>query len=418
MDLNSSAFGFFPSASIITPVPPEQIAVDLQESFSVMGGIRIGKEEIISGMPLVFLVLTGGTEKEIHDLYTERKKYFPQEPLILAAHPSNNSLPAAVETLARIKLDGGKGKIFYFDGPAGEKTFTELRKMLDLCSVYHKIASSRIGLVGNPSDWLIASSPDPESVKRTWGAGVYQIGINELIEGVTAVSEDEIEEECLNLVNNAADVVEPSPKELVDVVKVNTALKKIIARHNVTSLSVRCFDLVTDLQTTGCFALSKLNDDGIIAGCEGDMVSTVGMLWVKHLTERPVWMANPARVNPDDNTLVLAHCTVPVSMVEDYTLRSHFESGLGVGIQGSFKKENVTLVRIGGRELEKIWIAEGSIIRIGSEESLCRTQVTVKLSPGYKSEDILNEPLGNHILMVTGRHASALDEYWRLFVKN
>ena len=129
MDQFNNTFAFIPVASFITPVPPEQIAVDLQEALSVMGGSRISKEEIISGMPVVYVVLTGGTENEILDLHNERKKAFPHEPLILAAHPSNNSLPAAVEILAKIKMDGGKGKIFYMDGPAGEKAFTELSKM-------------------------------------------------------------------------------------------------------------------------------------------------------------------------------------------------------------------------------------------------------------------------------------------------
>ncbi len=418
MNQFNNTFAFIPVASMITPVPAEQIAVNLQEALSVMGGSRIKKEEISAAMPVVYVVLTGGTENEILNLHNERKKAFPHEPLILAAHPSNNSLPAAVETLARIKMEGGQGKIFYIDGPAGEKAFTELSRMLTACIVYHQMVSAKIGLVGNPSDWLVASSPDPGSLKKTWGVTVDSIDISELTEGVSSIPEEDIEQECLELVNNAADVIEPSPKELVDVVKVNAALKKIIASRNVSAVSVRCFDLVTGLKTTGCFALSKLNDEGITAGCEGDLVSTVGMLWIKNLTGRTVWMANPARVNPEDNTIVLAHCTVPVTMVEEYTLRSHFESGLGVGIQGSFKKDNVTLVRIGGKELEKIWIAEGSIIRIGTEEDLCRTQVTIKLSLEYKSEDILNEPLGNHILMVTGKYAAPLREYWDLFVKH
>lgn len=38
---------------------------------------------------------------------------------------------------------------------------------------------------------------------------------------------------------------------------------------------------------------------------------------------------------------------------KNYNLRSHFESGIGVGIQGTLENEKVTLLRIGGKRMEK-----------------------------------------------------------------
>ena len=109
-------------------------------------------------------------------------------------------------------------------------------------------------------------------------------------------------------------------------------LGELAREHRLDALTVRCFDLVLDHKTTGCFALAQLLDDGVIAGCEGDVVSTVGMLWARELLGSTPWMANPAQLDPERNTLWLAHCTVPRSLVASYGLRSHFESGLGVGI--------------------------------------------------------------------------------------
>ena len=104
--------------------------------------------------------------------------------------------------------------------------------------------------------------------------------------------------------------------------------------HNLDALTLRCFDLVLQDRATGCLALAQLNDDGVTAGCEGDIPSVLGLLWARLLTGRPGWMANPARVDAGRGRLVLAHCTVPISLVTGYTLRSHFESGLGAAVQG------------------------------------------------------------------------------------
>ena len=52
--------------------------------------------------PLVVFVLTGGTEAHILDLVAEVDAG-RHEPLLLVAHPLHNSLPAALEALARVQ---------------------------------------------------------------------------------------------------------------------------------------------------------------------------------------------------------------------------------------------------------------------------------------------------------------------------
>ena len=76
-------------------------------------------------------------------------------------------------------------------------------------------------------------------------------------------------------------------------------------------------------------------------------------MWAHELLELTPWMANPAQLDPARNMLWLAHCTVPRSLVESYRLRSHFESGLGVGIQGALPAGPVTLLRIGGKKMDR-----------------------------------------------------------------
>ena len=133
------------------------------------------------------------------------------------------------------------------------------------------------------------------------------------------------------------------------------------------AVTVRCFDLLGDPGTSGCLALASLNDEGIVAGCEGDVPSTLAMLLVRYLLGRPSWMANPATVDVDANRLVLAHCTVAPSMLEGFALDTHFESGMGVGIHGHFAHQPVTLLRFGGTDLDECWIVEGDIVANGDD---------------------------------------------------
>lgn len=41
--------------------------------------------------------------------------------------------------------------------------------------VWHQLHRSRIGLVGAPSDWLVASAPSSEVVRAAWGPSLVDV---------------------------------------------------------------------------------------------------------------------------------------------------------------------------------------------------------------------------------------------------
>jgi L-fucose isomerase-like protein len=289
-----------------------------------------------------------------------------------------------------------------------------VRAVHDL-ETYHLLRRARVGLVGRPSDWLIASSPSPATVRQAWGPEVESISVETLTEEMKTVSSKEARALAEELANSAQQVQEPNCAELEDGARVYLGLRRLVTRYRLSALALRCFDLVVRVGTTGCFALAQLNDEGIIASCEGDVVSMVGMLWAFHLLGQIPWMANPARLNEADNTLWLAHCTVPRCLTRRYRLRSHFESGLGVALQGEMPPGPVTVVRIGGAGLDRIWLAEGELLRSGDAEDLCRTQAEIRLTRGAVS-DLLRAPLGNHLVSVQGHHADRLRSWWEAMI--
>lgn len=369
---------------------------------------------VSSGDLLLFFILTGGTEKRCMESISERLGLFPGEPVFLLAHPYYNSLAASVEILAKLNQQGHKGRIFYVSDNNYQLVSAQLKKSAEDLYVYRSLRKSMIGLFGEASEWLIASTPDKETVKAVWGPEIIDLSLD----GVFNLNgtEDHIKEEMRLLKANAWDIVEPDDSDIYSGLKVYHGFKKAVDEKNISAVSVRCFDLVKN-NLSGCFALSRLNDEGIISGCEGDLVSTVCMLWVYYLLEQVPWMANPSEIDEITNQLSLAHCTVPLSIVRDYTLRSHFESGKCLAIQGSFQSGPVTLVRIGGRSMEKIWTAEGAIIDSRSTETHCRTQAKIQLSSRHKVTDLLNTPLGNHLIMVQGAFADRLLEWHKMYIE-
>lgn len=408
----SARFGFVPVVPPFAGAGQEEgVVAEYMARLESLGGIRRHTGDFADPDPLCFLMATGGTEGALLALHEEREAAHPGEPVLLVAHPGNNSLPASLEVLARLHQDGAQGRIVYLRGPDDAEGFSALESALHDLRVRSALHSARIGLVGAPSDWLVASSPDPTVVADVWGPEVVSIPLDELGAAMDAAAEAGVAAGVASLSGDATESLEPSADDLTAVARVYEGLRALVAAHRLDALTLRCFDIVLERGTSGCFALSELTDTGVIAGCEGDLVSTVGLMWARLLTGETPWMANPAEIDAEANALLLAHCTVPRTMVDAYRLRSHFESGLGIGIQGTMPLGPVTLLRIGGSMMDALWLAEGEIVATGDAENLCRTQVRIALSRGDVS-DLLAAPLGNHIVLVYGHHANRLATWW------
>lgn len=362
--------------------------------------------------PLVYFILTGGTEKDALAFRAIRAAKRPDEPVWILAHPYQNSLPASLEILAKVRRDGGTGRVFFMSGPDDVPTMEAMERAVRVREAMKSLPGKRLGRVGASSDWLVASSHDGPTVDAAWGVDVVPVDIDQLHRYVAEEGAPESGPEYA-FFDEAVEIREPDRHEIGQAIGVYRALKRIVEEHRLDALTLRCFDLVLDEKTTGCFALSRLNDEGVIAGCEGDIPAALALLWTREVTGQLGWMSNPARVDAKAGKLLLAHCTVPRSIVGRYTIRSHFESSLGVGISGELERGPMTLVRLGGAALDRLWITEGSILATPAGDGLCRTQIECDVPP-EALESMLSDPLGNHVVVVPGLHEADLREAFAL----
>jgi L-fucose isomerase-like protein len=194
--------------------------------------------------------------------------------------------------------------------------------------------------------------------------------------------------------------------------KIYQALKGIVDKYQLNGLTIRCFDLLTTVRNTGCIALAKLNAEGIVAGCEGDVPAMLSMMISQSLTGVTGFQANPARINPETGELLFAHCTIPFNMVERYELDTHFESGIGVGIRGYMKEGPVTIFKVSGN-MQRYFAEEGTLLRNQAEADLCRTQQIIRMDNPSHARYFLTDPIGNHHIIIPGHHQMILEELIR-----
>ena len=348
----------------------------------------------------VILVLTGGVEREVLKTVAQLPS-----PSILLAHPGHNSLPASLEILARIRRDGGSGRILFGDP---SRIVPELQLELVLANAWKTLRFSRIGLVGEPSEWLIASDVDSAFLKGRLAVDLITVDIEELMTRIRSATVSR--KELAAFTREAEEILGPNPDDIREAVAVYRGLRTLVDEYRLAACSVRCFDLVTDLHTTGCYALSRLNDEGVPAGCEGDLQALFSLYIGTLLSGKVAFMGNIASIEPESRTIGLAHCMCPLSMAMHYTVYTHFESNLGIGISGTFPEGAYTMYRLGGERLDHLFVREGQLEDTEFRQDLCRTQL--RLCVDEPIDELLHAPLGNHHILIPGHYRTAIERFF------
>ena len=352
----------------------------------------------------LLFIATGGVER----LVIQHFEQLPR-PTILLADGMQNSLASALEISSWLRNRGMKSEILH-----GELTeiVKRLFVMYNNFKAQRQISNSRIGVIGTPSNWLIASNVDYLLAKRRWGVEYIDIPLERVVECYNKISDEEVGDASAQLAGQALACREATPDDMLKAMKIYHALKRIAEEDKLSALTLSCFRLIELTGTTGCLALSLLNDEGIIAGCEGDLQSIFTMLIVKTLTTQSAFMANPSMINARTNEIILAHCTIGLKQTEKFILRSHFETDLSIGIQGILPTGDVTLVKCGGECLDEYYLTTGTLTENTNYLNMCRTQVRIRLNS--PADYFLRNPLGNHHILFHGNYETILNEFFQV----
>ncbi len=359
-------------------------------------------EDYGTDLSLIY-VRTGGTEGLFKELLPTLQGY-SRQPILLLTSGKSNSLAASMEILSYLRQQGVRGEILHGDP---DYIRTRLESIGTVESARRSMEYTTLGVIGQPSDWLIASEVDREALFDRLGINLQYIPMEELLDGYSSLKDDIVE--SWREVGGESSTPLPAPvKQAVPGAwRLYKALKTLVADYGLSGLTIRCFDLLTSVRNTGCLALARLNSEGIVAGCEGDIPAMVSMMIGRAVTGVSGFQANPSGIDTRTGEVSFAHCTVPLDMVSEYGLDSHFESGIGVGVRGHIPEGPVTVFKVSG-DVSRRFVREGELVRNEARTDRCRTQIVVKLPPEAVSY-FLNDPIGNHHVILPGHVGAVLN---------
>jgi L-fucose isomerase-like protein len=141
--------------------------------------------------------------------------------------------------------------------------------------------------------------------------------------------------------------------------RINLALADFVTENDYDALAISCwpkFQQVYGLAV--CSVLSRLNESGIVAACEGDVPGAMNMLIYNAITGEKSTMMDLSALDEKDNSICMWHCGPTAASLADkngVTWDAHFNighyegnkwCGSGVVADLTFKPGQVTISRI------------------------------------------------------------------------
>jgi hypothetical protein len=266
---------------------------------------------------------------------------------------------------------------------------------------------------------MVAGNATADRSIKSLGTQLRYIPLERWVQELTKVrSTPEMQEIAKYYAIEAKDIVEPKTEDLLAAAKNYVVARRIMAAEKCQGISVDCFPLLDKRRMVcgPCVAWSKLLDEGIVGGCEGDADAAVSLFLAGQLLGRPGFMQDPAP-NTLRNTLVGSHCTCATRLDgfdkphAPFVLRSQAESATGVALQVLWRPgQEVTIMKF--QAPDKLVLGTGRVVQniTGAAATACRTSVEVKLDGLADARNVKD----NHQLFLSGKWDEPLGAFAEL----
>ena len=251
----------------------------------------------------------------------------------------------------------------------------ELEPLFRSLHCLRQLRNVRLGLVGYRVPGFYTSNCDEMEMRRRLGVELHHITLAEVYDAA-GKTDEAARKELVEAGCAGACSVEVDPEEFDKAAALYLALKDLAAKYNLDALAVKCWPEFPDSYgVAACWALSRLNVDGLMTSCEGDVYGVVTMLMENFLTGRTPMFADFVAIDEDKNVGIGWHCgAAPTCLASDekgVAVCKHPSVGGGgkTGVTVTFPirgGEPATMARLGvGPQGLRLFFAGGEAVDTG-----------------------------------------------------
>lgn len=246
----------------------------------------------------------------------------------------------------------------FTDNPLFYERFQVTLKVLRAMVALKETRIAAIGPVVDGFDYMMIREAD---IETRYGAHIDRLHtVEEIIQRAKAYTSAEIDGELKLILQEGKPTSAVSHLSMEKFARLFLAFRDFAKEYQYNVLSISCWRTLQEVyDMVPCSTLSRLNNQGIIASCEGDIDGAIGMIIDRAFNNgTPASMVDLVSIDDTDNSLNIWHCgPAPGCMADRQGIQwdQHFNMGCyvdskwcGCGVVADMKFKNgiVTMNRI------------------------------------------------------------------------
>jgi L-fucose isomerase-like protein len=192
--------------------------------------------------------------------------------------------------------------------PDGEPP-RQLLAWLRAATAASRLRSTKIGVVGTHPPGFFASDADGLRLQKVIGPTVVQVNLETLLRQSADVGEPLWKANLKADAARVADLDRLDPEQLRKSSQFTVTLEQTVQTLGLQAVAVRCWpEFFSPYGAVACSTLAHLNDAGVPAACEADVLGAVSMTIEHLLAQSTVFLGDLVQIREDRNSVVFWHC--------------------------------------------------------------------------------------------------------------
>jgi L-fucose isomerase-like protein len=285
-----------------------------------------------------------------------------------------------------------------------KKIYQKLNKIVKAVKIKTDLKTTKFCIVGGRVPGFYLSNVDEIKLRHEIGVELVYYSIALLIRDMDNIDQKEVDDE-VDKINKEVTYVKAERSFIEQTARMYLALIKYKELNNIDGYTIKCWPELQELKNmSGCHVIARLNDNGIMTSCEGDIPSLLTQYIQFKITNKPCFLADLVNLNENDSFKTW-HCgPAPLTLARDnQTSITMHPTMLEVGTAMEFKLpiNRVTVLKISEcKDGYKMFIATGKSVLEDRDMKANQSDILFDAKAETVLSTIMDEGIEHHYAIV------------------
>lgn len=226
------------------------------------------------------------------------------------------------------------------------------------------LAHARISLVGGVAPGFYDLYFDERKLQSRYGISIFRNELSEVLDKAKQYGRSEVGELAEEIKSEGVSG-NVDNKEFDKAARVYLAFEEMARENGYDAMAISCWPkFVDEYQFSPCSVIARLNQNSIVAACEGDVPASLSMLLFNYLNHERSALMDLSKFDVEDDSILLWHCGVTApcwANEEGMQYRVHTIQKVAFVNNMILKAQPTTIMRITNNG-KKMFLATAEII--------------------------------------------------------